>query len=658
MMTPIPMVRVELLALDRDLDNLSMSIGRMALLHPVDVVELGDWAENLSWPEIDRLANEYSSVERRLDRAASFLRFEGAVATGETTVAPEEILSRARAFLEQVEPEIYALESAIHSIQSQRVRLDRVRQLVKLLAELNVDISNLRNLNYLHLVVGMVPTGNLARLDESLEDIPHSLLPGRSVDGRSLLLAFSQSRDAPVLDRALQSAYVERLEIPVELTGTPGQAMEQLRLQDIELSDQLDDLERQRRHLRETSSQELGSVIEQVRTNSRVVDFWRKAGATARTRLLAGWVPKSSYRQFASDVDAVSGGRAILVASDVLPADDNEGLRVPTALRNHRIFRPFQMITETYGLPSYWDVDPTVLAGILFVLFFGAMFGDLGQGFVLLLLGFALAGEHLIRGQKDFGRILAACGAASMIFGVLYGEVFGSENIIPALWFRPLADPLLIIGIAIGLGVIVLSVGLMLGVVTAWRRRDWAAFFFGQNGLVGLWLYWGLLAIVLVFALASQMLSWWLFLLLIVAPASLIILHGPILRMIGWSNNVEDGGYAIQASVETFDLMVRFVSNTVSFLRIGAFALGHVGLGLTIFALAELVRALLGGYLVVIVLGNVLIIALETLIVGIQALRLEYYELFTKFLKGRGLAYNPFSLATPASGSGLSERED
>lgn len=658
MLTPVPMVRVELLALDRDLEELSRGLGQWAVLHPMQVAELGGWAESLTWPEMDQLAGEYNLVERRLERVAGFLRLDSDVTAGESIVAPDETLSRARALLEQIEPEIKRLDDEIHSIQARRVRGERIEQLLGLLADLDVDISSLRSLNYLHLIVGMVPPEKLLRLEESLEEVPHLLLSGRRVNGRVLLFAFSLPNEAAVLDRALQSAYVERLEIPSELTGTPSQARAQLRLRDEELTGEVEDLEQQRRHLREQWGQDVYRTLELVRTNSRTVELWRKVGATARTRLLVGWIPRDRYPQFASNVDSISRGRSILTESEVLPTGNGDGPVAPTALRNPRLFRSFEKITETYGLPSYWDIDPTVLAGILFVLFFGAMFGDLGEGIILLLLGIMFTKGFLLKGQRDFGLILAGCGAASMVFGILYGEAFGSDEIFPALWFRPLDEPLLIIGVAIGLGIVVLSVGLILGIVTAWRQRDWAAFYFGQNGLVGLWLYWGLLAIALIVALAPQILTLWVLLILVAAPALLIFLHGPILHALGWSDEVGGGSYYVQAGVETIDLMVRLISNTISFLRIGAFALGHVGLGLTVFAIAELVRGLPGAYGVVIILGNVLIIVLETLIVGIQALRLEYYELFTKFLSGRGVAYRPFSLASPLSGAGLSERED
>ncbi|MHB0868461.1 MAG: V-type ATP synthase subunit I [Chloroflexota bacterium] len=644
MLTPVPMVRVELLFLDRDLVPLSERIGEMALLHPVDAVELGPWAAPLGWPEMEGLSAAYASADRRVDRVGEQLGIPLDGHGVEVAINPQEAILQVRDLLSAVEPEVRGLEDRNHDLQSRRLRLAGLEAQLHMLGRLDVDLAQLRRLRFVHLVPGLLPPENLPRLEESLRDTPHLIVPVSKVGERELVFAFSRQEDAELLDRTLQSAYLERTEIPADLSGHPAEALAQLRARQAEVDGEIQAVERDRRRLGERWVGELRRARAALDANGRVVALWSQAGRTDRTRLLAGWIPKAGSEGFAAEVAAITEGRAEVSAAEPDPGAEGSEPRAPTALSNPAPLRPFEQLTRTYGLPDYWDLDPTPFAGALFVLMFGAMFGDLGQGAVLVLLGLALATGRLAQGQGGFGRILAACGASAMLFGLLYGSVFGSEHLIPALWIRPMENPLLLIGAAVALGATVLSVGLVFGIVGSWRRRDWTEFYLGQNGLAGLWLYWGLVASALLAVFGGAAFSSWMLVPLVVIPLALIALHGPIARALGWSEESPDGAYAIQAGVESFDLVVRFASNTMSFLRIGAFALGHVGLGITIFALAELAHGLPGASLGVLVLGNLVILVLEGLIVGIQALRLEYYEFFTKFLHGGGIAYSPFAL--------------
>ena len=657
MLTPAPMLRVEFLVLDRDLESLSAEVGREGALHPIDVSELGAWAGRLVWSEMDGLAAEYGSTERRLSRVQQFLRLNHSEVDLQVRVSPREVLAEARGLLDQVEPEIRGQETRLRDLETRRRRLEGLSGILAMLVGLDIDLALLRNLSFLYLAVGLMPPENLQRLDESLRDVVHVLIPVRRVGDRLLLFAWSKREDSHILDRALQSAYVERLEIPAELSGTPAQAQAQLGVWLGQLERDTEEVERQRGLLRDRWGDEIGGLGAAIEANSQVVAFWQKAGRTERTRLLAGWVPGDRFDEFVAGVGEATGGRSVVARREPSPEEDGAAPHVPTALRNPPFLRPFEVLTRTYGLPDYWDLDPTPVAAVLYVVMFGAMFGDLGQGAVLASLGAVLAMGWIVPGQGDFGRVLAASGASAMLFGLLYGSVFATEGLIPALWFRPMSNPLFLIAVAVAFGVVVLSMGLIFGIATAWRRRDRMALYLGQSGLVGIWLYWGLLAVAALAALGYRQILV-AAIPLIGVPVVAIFLHGPIAHALGWEEQGGDGAYVIQSGVETFDLVVRFASNTVSFLRLGAFALGHVGLGVTIFALAELVRGLPGAFLATIVVGNLVIIVLEALIVGIQALRLEYYEFFTKFLRGGGMAYRPFALSSRVVVSADEQREE
>ncbi len=651
MLTPVRMVRVELLALDQDLIALSERIGDMALLHPVSALQLGPWPVPLGWSEINGLAAEYATAIRRLDKLSEFLRLHGGVAGFRARISPHEVLQEAVRILDGADPEMKSLEARVHDLERRLSQLDGLQAQLELLSGLEVDLSELHELRFLYTASGLLPPENVGRLDDSLRETPHALIPIRRVGERVLLLAFSRSQESEVLDRALDSARLERMEIPSELSGRPADAVACVLARRAELEHQLEAVERDRGSLRDRWGESLLRMRAEVEANARVVNVWQKAGRTERTRLLAGWVPKAAVETFAAQIAATTHGHSVLVLADPSPSDDPSGVEVPTALANPPPLRPFEELTRTFGLPSYWDMDPTPLAALLYLLMFGMMFGDLGQGAVLIALGFALATGRVLESRQDFGRILAACGVSAVVFGALYGSVFGSEEVISALWLKPTKEPLLLTGVAIILGMIVLSAGLIFGTITAWRRHDLADFYLGQNGLMGLWLYWGLAAVGLPMMAGRDLLPLTAMVPLIGVPMVLLFLRSPIAHTLGWTKTAQGRSYAVEMGVEIFDLVIRFVSNTVSFLRLGAFALAHASLGVTVFALAELVHGLPGGYVGTVIIGNVLIIALETLVVGIQALRLEYYEFFTKFLHAEGVPYRPFALHQRATGS-------
>lgn len=656
MLTPVPMVRVELLTLDRDLAAVSQRLGALGVLHPVDVGVLGHWAEDLDWAEMDQLAAEYASTARRADRVAHFLGVADRLSASPGAVSPVETLRRVGGLLDVVEPETRRVEERIRGLEADLQRLRVVEGQLELLADVGMDLAALRALRFLYMVSGLIPRENVERLDDSLEATPHALLPVRQVGSRVLLFAIVQRRDAELLDRALQSAYLERVEIPADLTGTPRQALDQLEDRQAELDRRLRSEEQERSALRDRWDREIAGARADLEVNARVVRLWQQAGRTERMRLLVGWVPRESRERFAAEVATVTGNRSVLAVEEPAPSDPAPGA-APTALSNPAPLRPFEGLTRTYGLPDYWDLDPTPLAALLFLLMFGAMFGDVGQGAALAALGLALAGGRIVAGQRDLGRVLVGCGISAMVFGLLYGSVFGYEELIPALWFRPLDNPLLLVAVAVAFGIVVISIGLVLGLASAWRRRDPASLFLGQSGMLGLWLYWGLVVVAMLAVIEPGRLSPWMLVLLVGAPLLLFLLRRPIADSLGWIE-AEEGASAIQAGVEAFDLVIRFTSNTISFLRVGAFALAHIGLGLTVFVLAELVRSLPLASVAILVLGNVITIALEGLIVGIQALRLEYYEFFTKFLRGGGVAYRPFALGRQGTESPRSQRRD
>jgi V/A-type H+-transporting ATPase subunit I len=273
---------------------------------------------------------------------------------------------------------------------------------------------------------------------------------------------------------------------------------------------------------------------------------------------------------------------------------------------------------------------------------YGMMFGDVGHGLIIAALGLLInrRGRGLAR---SVGSVLGAAGLSGAVFGFLYGSFFGREGIIDAVWLNPLGSIMdLLIASIIG-GIILINSGFIMHLVTAVKKKNWSDFFLESSGLAGIALYWGLLGGG--YGSIRGIIPGWLFFLSVFVPLLLLFFREPIVNVIrrkkpaveeGW------GSFSVQSFFELFETVISFVSNTLSFVRLGAFAVAHAGLMHVVFSLSETSGPL--GRWIIIIIGSVIVIGLEGLIVGIQALRLEYYEFFGKFFSGGGKRFRPFSL--------------
>lgn len=334
------------------------------------------------------------------------------------------------------------------------------------------------------------------------------------------------------------------------------------------------------------------------------------------------------------------------------PAALEEGLEPPTVLRNNWFAKPFELFVEMYGLPHYGEFDPTFFMSITYALLFGIMFGDFGQGLVLFILGYFLY-------KKTGGQLWAIVqriSISSMFFGLLFGSVFGYENLLDpmfnALGFheKPIevmansfTMPLLLS--AVGLGAFLILSSIILNTILKFKKKHYGEALFSQNGVAGVIFYGSIIAgVALQMGLQIQVVNPITITLFIVLPLLMILFHIPLGKMImkikyqpheGW------GGFLVESIFELLEVVLSFMTNTMSFLRVGGFVLSHAGMMLVVMTLREMTG---NAGIVVVIIGNIFVMGLEGLIVGIQTLRLEYYEMFSRYFEGGGKKYIPTTL--------------
>ncbi len=337
---------------------------------------------------------------------------------------------------------------------------------------------------------------------------------------------------------------------------------------------------------------------------------------------------------------------------EVQEADADKRITPPTKLKNGWFSKPFGMFVEMYGLPGYKDIDPTPFVAITYALLFGIMFGDVGQGLVLMLIGWLLYKYKNMR----LGAVGVRIGLSSAIFGLIYGSVFGNEELLDpmfhALGFdhKPVhvMDPgftmtLLIAAIAIGALLIVIA--MIINIVTLLKKKRYAEVIASHNGFAGLMLYgFILVGVVLQMGLQIPVFNGITIGIFVGVPLFLIFLKEPIERKFHGHKMFPTGfgGFFVEGFFELFEIILSYVTNTMSFLRVGGFVLSHAGMMLVVTSLMTMVGG--SGSILVLVFGNIFVMALEGMIVGIQVLRLEFYEMFSRYYEGNGVAFDALNL--------------
>ncbi len=542
--------------------------------------------------------------------------------------------------------DIYAkIRSTVDEVKGKSRLIEEKRNYISNLQYLSVfqhlDIGRLIRMKYLVFRLIRISRENYDKLKKNYENIPAVVLKV-AVEGRYVIVAsITPVTLEETLEKIFSSLNYMILPIPVELNGTVADMIKQLS-QDIEEDQQyIDSLKKSLEDYREKYKDEFKKGYSRLQMEKKIEELKSEIAIGNNLFFMFGFVPISNVSQLKSELEKNFGDQLIILIDDV-NKKSSSNISPPTKLKNMNLFRPFETLVKMYGTPDYQEKDPTVFFGLTYMILFGAMFGDVGQGMILLMSGLIL---ELILKRKSMGGILSRIGLSSIFFGFLYGSVFGSEEILPALVIRPMANINELLIISVIFGIILMLSSYIYSILNLSQDKNVAEGLFGRNGLVGLSFYILLLYTIYQVFIAHHDIT----------PLLIVIMIGLLLLMLFripisqkfTGPNKHSRVFSINDYIEEgfgiIETILSMLSNTISFLRVGAFALNHVGLYIAFLTLAQMMSTSWGNWLVLI-LGNIIILTLEALIVFIQALRLEYYELFTKYYQGDGIEYIPIRM--------------
>lgn len=500
----------------------------------------------------------------------------------------------------------------------------------------DLDFDQLFACKYLKVRVGRLPTVNLDKLQyygaqEFLFKIFHK-------DAKTTYCGYITTKlKAPEIDNIFSSLYFERIHIPEFVHGTADEALAVLKEEDVTAKEYINKLNGRLQTLFDENINEFNQIYSVSKKLNDTYDAQKYVVVFGKNSAIYGFAEEKDAQTIKDDFEQLEN-----VHVEIKPAMGDSRLTPPTKLKNNWFSKPFGMFVEMYGVPSYTDFDPTTFVAISYTFLFGMMFGDVGQGIILSIVGYL---AYKLKGMR-LGEIGIRIGFASALFGILFGSVFGSEEILHP-FFVPMdsKNTMTLLGAAIGIGVTLIIISIIMNIILNGKKKHYGEMCFSQNGLAGLVFYVSILLLVVKMMLGVNIPfigSTASIILLIVVPVLLMFLKEPLERKMANESLFPSGfgGFFTEAFFELFDIMLTFIANTMSFLRVGGFVLSHAGMMMVVFTLAKMVNGGEIGFsipcLLVLVIGNIFVMCLEGMIVGIQVLRLEFYEMFSRYYEGKG----------------------
>ena len=557
--------------------------------------------------------------------------------------------------IRRIQTDYQDLDKKRSDLENQLTTVDESLRVIRPFRNLDFDISSILKFRFIRFRFGRIGKEYYQKFERYIYDNLDTIFIKCDEDDQYIWgMYFVPEPESQKVKAVYSSMHFEKIYMPDSYEGTAREAFEQLAQKRSLLLSDFNTVSQKRNDFLISHCREILAAQAAIARLSGNFDI-RKLAACTKGKgendifyILCGWMTEKDAHSFQTDIKDDSKIFCIIDGEDDEHIQPETHQQPPTKLKNPKLFKPFEMYINMYGLPAYNEMDPTWFVAITYSFIFGAMFGDAGQGLLLFIGGFLLYKfKHIA-----LAGIISCAGVFSTIFGILFGSFFGFENLFPALWLRPMnnmmtvpfigkLNTVFIVAIGFGMGLILLC--MIFNIINAWKAHDTEHIWFDTNSVAGL-VFYGSATVSIALILTGHTLPGGILLFIMFGiPLILIFFKEPLTALVEKKSEVmpkEKGMFIVQGLFEMFEVLLSYFSNTLSFVRIGAFAVSHA-------AMMEVVLMLAGfesGHLnwIVVILGNLFVSGMEGLIVGIQVLRLEYYEMFSRFYKGTGRKFEPF----------------
>ncbi len=554
----------------------------------------------------------------------------------------------ANSHVSKITENIDSIQSEMQDVRKKMEQVQKDYDNISPFIDLKCDISAITDFKHIRYKFGKIPKDYFQNFRQFCSNNPSIIYIKCKEDAENVwILYFVSQIEREKIDATCTSFHFEETFIPQESKGTPEKVCSSL----LETIDKYkSEINRLKDKLEEEVLEDKDIILNAYNRIHMAYDNFDVRKLAAKTTaevttfyIICGWISVRDAEALSSELD--DDNNVICIFEDAM---EHQNKKPPTKLKNPKVIKPFEMYIKMYGLPAYNEFDPTIFVAITYSFIFGIMFGDVGQGLCLVLGGFAL---YKLK-KMDLAAIISCAGVFSTLFGFMFGSVFGFEDILEPLWLRPAEkitslpmvgslNTIFIFAIVFGMFLILLA--MIFNIINCIVSKDITGSIFDTNGIAGFVFYGSAVLTIMLFMTGHSLPGTIVLIVMFIIPLILIAIKEPVTHALKKKEKLIEGSvgmFLVQTFFELFEVLLSYFSNTLSFVRVGAFAVSHA-------AMMEVVMMLAGAEsgspnIVVVILGNLFVMGMEGLIVGIQVLRLEFYEMFSRFYSGTGREFKPF----------------
>lgn len=601
-------------------------------------------------------SNPYRGVLARAEELAGRVREIGNAAPSGKRMETQAAV----ALTEELYAELEKCRAQKSGLEAERKKVVELLVNIRPFQNLHYDVASILHFKHIKFRFGKIPVESYSKLKEYLMDDICTIFDECGRDENYIWgVYFVPAAEEEKVDAVYASLHFERTFIDDDYEGTVEEAFEALTRRQKELEESLAQIEDSFQEKLMARGGEMLAAAETISDSAEYFDVRRLAAFTKAKDtvffILCGWMTREDAERFEKEIEG-DADVFCMVEDGRNESLENRFRKPPTKLKNPRIFKPFEMFIRMYGLPNYQEFDPTIFVAVTYSIIFGAMFGDVGQGLCLFIGGMLLYKFK----KMNLAAIVGSCGIFSTIFGFCFGSVFGFEDVIEPLWLRPTEamttlpfignlNTVFVVAVALGMGLVILM--MVFHIINSLRAKQLGEALFDTNGVAGLVFYGAVAAVLVLYMTGNALPAGIVLVVMFVVPLLVIACKEPLTNKLNKKKELIEGGkgmFVVQAFFEMFEVLLSYFSNTLSFVRIGAFAVSHAAMMQVVMMLAGAEN---GGTpnIIVVIIGNLIVLGMEGLIVGIQGLRLQYYEFFSRFYKGDGREFKPYAKAAKSS---------
>lgn len=551
----------------------------------------------------------------------------------------EEIsCERAISIINEVSKQIADKIKTKQELNKEKEKLEQLKLQIEPFKKLDFPVEKLLKFDNIKFRFGKMPRDSYKKFETYIDQLSvffvTSIIEADYVWG----IYFTTELLRESIDPVFASLHFERIHISNEFVGTPTEIYDELNFKILDIENQINTITKNQSDEINSRKNEIVSAhvkIVELNDNFAIKKYAAQMkGTVVDAYIIVGWMEERDAEKLKEDLKDDLNGICLI-------EDENLGIKSkpPTKLKNPSIFKPFELFTKMYGMPSYDEFDPTIFLALTYTFIFGMMFGDVGQGLLLVIGGAVL---YKLKNMA-LAAIISFAGIFSICFGFAYGSFFGFESIVPTLWLKPMEDTNTILIVSVAFGIILIFVSMIINIINKFKQGKIGEALFDPNGVSGFLFYAISIGVAVNMLVGGIDIPNVVIVLGITIPLILTAFKIPLSRAIEHKKQLilgSKGEFFIEAFFETFEVILSYVTNTISFVRIGAFALSHAGMMSVVHMLAGDGNSPMS--ILILVLGNILVMGMEGLVVGIQVLRLEYYEMFSRFYTAKGEEFRPY----------------